>query len=177
MTPPRTQKRTQPRNADAAPSGKGEWRRRLSKGSAAAFPPGGGRNASDDPAWRLLHNDSATPHSLYEKGRLRLDADAYEMWVDGCPVTPLPREFQLLCFFVRSPNRVFDRVQIVARVWPEATAKRIDPRTVDVHVYRLRRYLERDPAHPKILVTVRGVGWKFNDRALSDAPRPIGSKP
>ena len=103
------------------------------------------------------------PRDLYENGRLRIDFDAYEVWVDGRPVHLFRREFQLLRFFVRSANRVFDRTQILAQVWPEA---RVNPRTVDVHVYRLRRCIERDPTRPEILVTVRGVGWKFNARAL-----------
>jgi two-component system response regulator RegX3 len=107
--------------------------------------------------------DGEPPRNVYESGRLRIDFDAYEVWVDGRPVHLLRREFQLLRFFVRSANRVFDRAQILAHVWPEA---RVNQRTVDVHVYRLRRCIERDPVHPEILVTVRGVGWKFNERAL-----------
>jgi two-component system, OmpR family, response regulator RegX3 len=114
---------------------------------------------------RLPHADVAPPRSVYEHGRLRIDFDAYEAWVDGRPVRLLRREFQLLRFFVGSANRVFDRAQILAAVWPLA---RINSRTVDVHVYRLRRQIERDPVHPEILITVRGVGWKFDERALRD---------
>ncbi len=107
--------------------------------------------------------DVDPPRSVYEQGRLRIDFDAYEVWVDGRSVRLLRREFQLLRFFARSANRVFDRAQILAAVWPLA---RVNSRTVDVHVYRLRRQIERDPVHPEVLVTVRGVGWKFNERAL-----------
>jgi DNA-binding response OmpR family regulator len=74
------------------------------------------------------------------------------------------REFELLRFFVRSPNRVFDRLQILDLVWGHDTY--VEPRTVDVHVRRLRARIERDDARPELLVTVRGVGYKFNDRAL-----------
>ena len=103
------------------------------------------------------------PHTVYEKGRLRIDFDACEISVDGRPVRFRRREFQLLRFFVEWANRVIDRNQIIAQVWPGTPVK---AQTVDVHVCRLRRYLERDPVHPEVLVTVRGMGWKFNERAL-----------
>jgi DNA-binding response OmpR family regulator len=94
---------------------------------------------------------------------LRIDFDAYEVCVDGFPVHVRRREFQLLCFFVQWPNRVFDRAQIVVRVWPETSVK---VQTVDVYVHRLRRCIERDLVHPEVLVTVRGFGWKFVEQAL-----------
>ena len=103
------------------------------------------------------------PRSVYEKGRLRIDFDAYVVWADGHPVHLTRSEFELLRFFVASANRVVGRLQILAHVWPEA---RVNPRTVDVHVFRLRRCIERDPIHPELLVTVRGVGWRFDEHSL-----------
>lgn len=103
------------------------------------------------------------PDTVYEKGRLRIDFEACEISVDGRPVPFKRREFQLLRFFVAWGNRVIDRTQILIHVWPRVPVK---AQTVDVHVHRLRRYLERDPLHPEVLVTVRGVGWRFNERAL-----------
>jgi two-component system alkaline phosphatase synthesis response regulator PhoP len=100
----------------------------------------------------------------YEKGRLRVDFDTYEVFVDGERVDLSLREFELLRFFVRSPNRVFDRLQILDLVWGHDT--HVEPRTVDVHVRRLRKRIERDDANPELILTVRGVGYKFNDRAL-----------
>ena len=101
---------------------------------------------------------------VYDKGRLRVNFDTYEVFVDGKAVELSLREFELLRFFVRSPNRVFDRLQILDLVWGHET--HVEPRTVDVHVRRLRTRIERDDAHPVLIVTVRGVGYKFNDRAL-----------
>jgi len=112
--------------------------------------------------WRPADQEEL-PRTVYERGRLRIDFDAYEVWVDGHPVRMVRREFQLLRFFVRAANRVFDRTQILARVWPEA---HVTAHTVDVHVHRLRRCIEVDPEHPALIVTVRGVGWKFDERAL-----------
>jgi phosphate regulon transcriptional regulator PhoB len=104
------------------------------------------------------------PHEIYEKGRLRMDFDTYQVTLDGKPIELSLREFELLRFFVRSPNRVYDRLQILDLVWGQDTY--VEPRTVDVHVRRLRTRIERDDANPELIVTVRGVGYKFDDRAL-----------
>jgi len=101
---------------------------------------------------------------VYEKGRLRIDFAAYEVWLDGQPVHLSLRDFELLRFFVRSPNRVFDRSLILKLVWGNDT--HVTLRTVDVHVRRLRLRVERDAANPELIVTVRGVGYRFNDRVL-----------
>lgn len=104
------------------------------------------------------------PAEIYEKGRLRIEFDTYEVFLDGERIDLSLREFELLRFFVRSPNRVFDRLQILDLVWGHDT--HVEPRTVDVHVRRLRKRIERDDANPELILTVRGVGYKFNDRAL-----------
>jgi two-component system alkaline phosphatase synthesis response regulator PhoP len=104
------------------------------------------------------------PHEVYEKGRLRMDFDTYEVTLGGRPVRLTLREFELLKFFVLHPNRVFDRHLLLNLVWgPDVY---VDPRTVDVHVRRLRVAVERDEANPQVIVTVRGVGYKFTDEAL-----------
>jgi phosphate regulon transcriptional regulator PhoB len=114
---------------------------------------------------RAYGEDVQRPPEVYERGRLRVDFDTYEVFLDGQPVELSLREFELLRFFVRSPNRVYDRLQILDLVWGQDT--HVEPRTVDVHVRRLRKRIERDDAHPELILTVRGVGYKFNDRALS----------
>lgn len=104
------------------------------------------------------------PHEIYEKGWLRVDMTSYEAWVDGKRLELSLREFELLKFFVRNPQRVFDRLAILDLVWGQDTY--VEPRTVDVHVRRLRQRIERDDANPQLIVTVRGVGYKFDDRSL-----------
>jgi len=104
------------------------------------------------------------PHEVYEKGRLRMDFDTYEVTLNGRSVRLTLREFELLKFFVLHPNRVFDRHLLLNLVWgPDVY---VDPRTVDVHVRRLRMAVERDEANPQMIVTVRGVGYKFADEQL-----------
>ena len=114
---------------------------------------------------RRAHGDDAPPpHEIFDRGRLRIDFDTYEVAVEGQPVTLSLREFELLKFFVRHPNRVYDRLQLLDLVWGRDTY--VEPRTVDVHIRRLRKRIERDDAAPELILTVRGVGYKCNPDAL-----------
>ncbi len=74
------------------------------------------------------------------------------------------REFELLRFFVQHPMRVYSREQLLDLVWGRDTF--VEPRTVDVHVRRLRQQVERDDANPELILTVRSVGYRFNPEAL-----------
>jgi DNA-binding response OmpR family regulator len=71
-----------------------------------------------------------------------------------------PKEFDLLAFLARSPRQVFSRAQLLEQVW-DSSADWQDPSTVTVHVRRLRRKLEVDQEHPRWILTVWGVGYKF----------------
>jgi len=113
---------------------------------------------------RALGPEAQRPHEFYERGRLRIDFDTYQVFLDEQEVKLSLREYELLAFFVRHPNRVYERTQLLDLVWGRDTY--VEPRTVDVHVRRLRMRIERDDAHPELIVTVRGVGYKFNDAAL-----------
>jgi two-component system alkaline phosphatase synthesis response regulator PhoP len=113
---------------------------------------------------RALGPETDRPHEFYERGRLRIDFDTYQVFLDGTEVKLSLREFELLSFFVRHPNRVFERAQLLDMVWGRDTY--VEPRTVDVHVRRLRTRVERSDANPELILTVRGVGYKFNDAAL-----------
>ena len=100
----------------------------------------------------------------YAKGRIAIDFDTYEVVLDGEKAELSLREFELLSFFVKSPNRAYNRLQILDLVWGEDTF--VESRTVDVHVRRLRKQIERDDTNPELILTIRGVGYKFNDSAL-----------
>jgi len=113
---------------------------------------------------RTHGEDVPAPHEIFERGRLRIDFDTYEAFLDGQRVDLSLREFELLKFFVRHPNRVYDRLQVLDLVWGRDT--HVEPRTVDVHVRRLRKRVERDDATPELIVTVRGVGYKCDLEAL-----------
>jgi len=100
----------------------------------------------------------------FERGRLKMDFGTYEAFIDGSRMEMTLREFELLRFFVQHPLRVYTREQLLDLVWGRDTF--VEPRTVDVHVRRLRRHIERDDANPELILTVRSVGYRFNPEAL-----------
>ncbi|HZA53467.1 MAG TPA: response regulator transcription factor [Candidatus Udaeobacter sp.] len=100
----------------------------------------------------------------YEKGPLRIDFSTYEVFVRGKLVKLTLKEFELLRFLVQNPSRVLNRDQLLDRVWGGETF--VTPRTVDVHIRRLRKAIEKDDRKPKWILTVRGVGYKFDEKAV-----------
>jgi len=97
---------------------------------------------------------------VVEAGGVRMDTDRHELSVRGEPVQLALKEFELLELLLRNSGRVLTRGQLIDRVWgPDYVG---DTKTLDVHVKRLRAKLEIDPANPVLLVTVRGLGYKFN---------------
>jgi DNA-binding response OmpR family regulator len=89
-----------------------------------------------------------------------LDLLAHELRSDGASVHLRPKEYQLLATLAAHPGRAFTRRQLLDRVWgPDQVG---DPRTVDVHVRWLRSKIEPQPGHPIHLVTVHGVGYRFD---------------
>ncbi|MFD1505434.1 response regulator transcription factor [Georgenia yuyongxinii] len=92
-------------------------------------------------------------------GRVRMDVDRHELRVDGEPVAIPLREFELLELFLRNPDRVLTRGQLIDRVWGSNYVG--DTKTLDVHVKRVRAKIEEDPSRPTMLQTVRGLGYKL----------------
>ena len=100
----------------------------------------------------------------YNKGGLKIDFTTYEVFARGKTVKLTLKEFELLRFLVHNPNRVLNRDQLLDRVWGGDTF--VTPRTVDVHIRRLRKAIEKDDSNPKWILTLRGVGYKFDEKAL-----------
>jgi DNA-binding response OmpR family regulator len=100
------------------------------------------------------------PAEQLEFGELVLDAASRQLTRAGNPVALTAREFDLLWFLASNPRRVFSRGHLMDRVWGHAPA--LDTGTVTVHVRRLREKLEPDPARPRHLLTVWGVGYRFD---------------
>ena len=98
-------------------------------------------------------------------GDLRIDFEKRVVTYAGQPVRLTYVEFEILAALARHPGRVYNRMVLLERVWGDASYR--DPRTVDVHVRHLREKLEGDPAHPELILTVRGVGYRFRDRSGS----------
>jgi phosphate regulon transcriptional regulator PhoB len=100
----------------------------------------------------------------YDKGGLKIDFTTYEVFARGKNVKLTLKEFELLRFLVQNPNRVLSRDQLLDRVWGGETF--VTPRTVDVHIRRLRKAIEKDDSKPRWILTLRGVGYKFDEKAL-----------
>lgn len=96
---------------------------------------------------------------VLEVGRVRMDVGRHEVAVDGEAVAMPPREFELLELFMRNPGRALARGKIIDRVWGADYVG--DTKTLDVHVKRIRAKIEVEPGEPKLLITVRGVGYKL----------------
>jgi DNA-binding response OmpR family regulator len=93
-------------------------------------------------------------------GELEIDAAAREVRRRGSALRLTAREFDLLLFLARHPRRAFSRDQLMSRVWGYEPA--FDSGTITVHVRRLREKIEDDPARPRRLETVWGVGYRFS---------------
>jgi DNA-binding response OmpR family regulator len=99
--------------------------------------------------------------AVHECGRFRLSEDEGRLEVDGEDVAMPAREFKLLAHFCRNRGRVFSKRQLYREVWGEEPLGEADDNTVQVHVRRIRERIEEDPSEPKLLLTVRGLGYKL----------------
>ncbi len=95
----------------------------------------------------------------YESGPLYLNFATYEVRVRDKPVALSPIEFRLLRHLVTHPEIVFSRDELLDAVWGRDTF--VMPRTVDVHIQKLRSLIEKDTSRPEMILTVRGAGYKF----------------
>ncbi|MGL5247065.1 MAG: response regulator [Brooklawnia sp.] len=98
---------------------------------------------------------------VIEAGDVRMDVERHQVWVRGERVKLALKEFELLELLLRNAGRVMTRGQLIDRIWGADYVG--DTKTLDVHVKRLRSKIEVDPAHPTQLVTVRGLGYKYED--------------
>ena len=94
-------------------------------------------------------------------GRLRIDAGSREVTVDGQLAELTAKEFDLIAFLARHPRHAFTRAQLLEHVWQSDSGWQCAA-TVTEHVHRLRHKIEPDPAHPRWLLTVRGVGYRWD---------------
>ncbi len=107
---------------------------------------------------RVVAEEGEEPGVL-EAGAVRMDVERHTVEVDGRE-TPMPlKEFELLELLLRNAGRVLTRGQLIDRVWGSDYFG--DTKTLDVHIKRIRAKIEREPSDPVQLVTVRGLGYRF----------------
>ncbi|MFV2195714.1 response regulator [Nocardiopsis sp. LOL_012] len=107
---------------------------------------------------RVEIEEPVLPAAL-EAGPVRMDVERHVVTVRGDNVQLPLKEFELLEVLLRNAGRVLTRMQLIDRVWGADYVG--DTKTLDVHVKRLRAKIEEDPGHPQYIVTVRGLGYKF----------------
>ena len=107
----------------------------------------------------------AQPEAQFEEpidaGDLQIDFEKRSVVVRGEPAQLTYVEFEILAALARTPGRVFSRTMLLERVWGDSSYR--DPRTIDVHIRHLREKLEAEPKTPELILTVRGVGYRFRD--------------
>jgi DNA-binding response OmpR family regulator len=109
-------------------------------------------------ALRRGTNAGAPP--VYRFGDIEIDAERCELRRQGLVVETTPTEFKLLSAFVRNRGRVLSREKLLDEAWGQGTF--LTDRVVDNHIVALRKKIEREPAEPRYLVSVRGMGYRFD---------------
>ncbi len=108
---------------------------------------------------RRLGDPDAPGPALLEAGPVRMDVERHVVTIDGVRAALPLKEFEVLELLLRNTGRVLTRMQLIDRVWGSDYVG--DTKTLDVHVKRLRSKIEPEPANPRYIVTVRGLGYKF----------------
>ena len=103
--------------------------------------------------------DASDDGSTLEVGPVRMDIDRHVISINGEQISLPLKEFELLEFLMRNAGRVLTRMQLIDRVWGSDYVG--DTKTLDVHIKRLRAKIEKDPANPEFIQTVRGMGYKM----------------
>ena len=109
---------------------------------------------------RLRRSPEDTPEEV-KLADLTIDFGGHQVTRGGAPISLTPIEFELLATLASRPRQVFSREELLERVW--GYRKSGDTRLVNVHIQRLRSKVEKDPDNPKIIQTVRGVGYKTGE--------------
>jgi phosphate regulon transcriptional regulator PhoB len=108
----------------------------------------------------------STEKPVHEKilktGDIEIDTERYTVSIKGKPVKLSATEFKLLLFLAERKGKVFSRGQLLDAIWRDEAF--VEPRTVDVHIRRLRANIEEDPAHPGYIKTMRGIGYLFDGK-------------
>jgi two-component system response regulator RegX3 len=110
---------------------------------------------------RGTEGGEAVGATVLEAGPVRMDVERHSVLIRNKEVSLPLKEFDLLEYLLRNPGRVLTREQLIDRVWGSNYVG--DTKTLDVHVKRLRTKIEPDPSVPRYLITVRGLGYKFED--------------
>jgi len=112
---------------------------------------------------RRAPRPAAEVRSVLSHDEVLLNLEKRRLSVRNLPVSLTPHEYALLEALMSTPGRIFTRDELLNRLYPRGEAMVIE-RVVDVHIGKLRQKIEPDPSHPRYILTVRGIGYRFADR-------------
>lgn len=112
----------------------------------------------------LLHKSGVEADQTLRYDQLIIEPATHRVLVDNKPISLSAKEFKLLFHLAKNPNRVYKNEQLFTLLWDDVHMG--DTHTVMVHIYNLRKKLEKNPAKPHYIHTIRGVGYKFNDKPI-----------
>ncbi|MBM4137069.1 MAG: response regulator transcription factor [Nitrospira sp.] len=99
---------------------------------------------------------------VLKTGELEIDRESYTVSIKGKPIKLSATEFKLLLYLAERKGKVFSRDQLLDAIWRDEAF--VEPRTVDVHIRRLRAQIEQDSANPVYIKTMRGIGYFFDGK-------------
>lgn len=111
--------------------------------------------------------NTISTEKIFEFPSLLVNMQTHEVFVDGNPVSLTAKEFDILQLFIENPKRIFSADQIFELTWKTHSIEG-DSRTVMVYISNLRKKLESNPDSPKYIISIRGVGYKFNHNLLEE---------
>ncbi|HWR57876.1 MAG TPA: response regulator transcription factor [Thermodesulfovibrionales bacterium] len=106
--------------------------------------------------------EKAVPQNIMKLGDIEVDRERYVVTVRGRAIKLSATEFKLLLYLAERRGKVFRREQLLDAVWSDESC--VEPRTVDVHIRRLRSQIEEDSANPRYIKTLRGIGYFFEEK-------------
>lgn len=110
---------------------------------------------------RIVQERRPVNDAVLSAGRLRLDVNAHEAYLDGVKLELTSKEFQLLSYMMQNAKRALATDRLLNHVW--GYDSHLDTKTLKVHIGQLRKKIESDPANPSTIVTIRGLGYKFDE--------------
>ena len=120
----------------------------------------GARSAGSGAGLSHHKDGAASSTSVLEAGGIRIDSDRHQVFIRGEDVHLRRKEFELLSLLMDNAGRLLTRDVLIDRIWGSDYFG--DTKTLDVHIKRLRSHVEEDPSSPKLITTIRGVGYRFD---------------
>lgn len=113
---------------------------------------------------RSIHTSANKEEDYYENGRLRIDFERHEVLINKERIDMTLKEFELLEILIKNRGKILKREVLLDKIWGYEYIG--ETRTVDVHIRYLRKKVEEDDKNPKLIETIRGVGYRFNGQTL-----------